>query len=88
VDGWEGGGKDGEEGRRARVGTHALVWPAQALTGGGRYFAYGGSTVIAVFPKGLIEFDADLLKNSEDTIETLVKVGYSIGKRQSGLMAA
>lgn len=52
-----------------------------------RYFAYGGSTVIAIFPKGLIEFDDDLLKNSENTIETLMKVGYSIGKKQTGIMS-
>lgn len=39
------------------------------------YFAYGGSTVIALFPKGVVEFDQDLVKNSEEPIETLVKVG-------------
>jgi phosphatidylserine decarboxylase len=37
--------------------------------------------VIAVFPKGLIKFDDDLVKNSENTIETLVKVGYSLGTK-------
>ncbi|KAI6149305.1 phosphatidylserine decarboxylase-domain-containing protein [Pisolithus tinctorius] len=53
------------------------------------YFAYGGSTVIAVFPPGLIEFDEDLVLNStgksvaangQGSIETLVRVGYSLGK--------
>jgi len=46
------------------------------------YFAYGGSTVVAVFPQGVIQFDDDLKKNSEadHPIETLVKVGYSLGK--------
>ncbi|THH27543.1 hypothetical protein EUX98_g6642 [Antrodiella citrinella] len=43
------------------------------------YFAYGGSTIVAIFPQGLIKFDEDLVKNSEAPIETLVKVGYSIG---------
>ncbi|KAH7913058.1 phosphatidylserine decarboxylase-domain-containing protein [Hygrophoropsis aurantiaca] len=58
------------------------------------YFAYGGSTIIAVFPPGVIEFDKDLVKNSEGSssvakpkgsssqgypIETLVKVGNSLG---------
>ncbi|KAF8826105.1 hypothetical protein HHX47_DHR6000719 [Lentinula edodes] len=43
------------------------------------YFAYGGSTVIALFPKGVVEFDQDLVKNSEEPIETLVKVGSSLG---------
>jgi phosphatidylserine decarboxylase len=47
------------------------------------YFAYGGSTVIAVFPPGLIKFDQDLVKNSEDAIETLMKVGYSLGTKSS-----
>ncbi|KAF9077969.1 phosphatidylserine decarboxylase-domain-containing protein [Rhodocollybia butyracea] len=42
-------------------------------------FAYGGSTIVAVFPKGVIEFDQDLVKNSEEPIETLVKVGSSLG---------
>jgi phosphatidylserine decarboxylase len=46
------------------------------------YFAYGGSTVVAVLPPGAIQFDDDLVKNSEadPPIETLVKVGYSLGK--------
>ncbi|KDR80563.1 hypothetical protein GALMADRAFT_222161 [Galerina marginata CBS 339.88] len=44
------------------------------------YFAYGGSTIVIVFPKEIVEFDADLVSNSEKPIETLVKVGYSIGK--------
>lgn len=44
------------------------------------YFAYGGSTVVVVFPQSIIQFDADLIKNSEVPLETLVKVGYSLGK--------
>ncbi|TNY19499.1 phosphatidylserine decarboxylase-domain-containing protein [Rhodotorula diobovata] len=44
------------------------------------YFAYGGSTIIAVFPPGLVKFDADLLKNSEDKIETVVRAGEQIGR--------
>ncbi|EKM53521.1 uncharacterized protein PHACADRAFT_259940 [Phanerochaete carnosa HHB-10118-sp] len=43
------------------------------------YFAYGGSTVVVLFPKGLMEFDSDLVANSEKPIETLMKVGYSVG---------
>ena len=83
------------------------------------YFAYGGSTVVALFPKSLMEcvspslslylvplspcslvplclslsrvdsfltgslrvhrFDGDLRKNSDVPIETLVRVGQSIG---------
>ncbi|TCD65978.1 hypothetical protein EIP91_001970 [Steccherinum ochraceum] len=43
------------------------------------YFAYGGSTIVAIFPKGMLKFDDDLVKNSQSPIETYVKVGYSIG---------
>jgi phosphatidylserine decarboxylase len=43
------------------------------------YFSYGGSTVVAIFPKGVVEFDKDLVKNSDEPIETLVKVGSSLG---------
>jgi phosphatidylserine decarboxylase len=43
------------------------------------YFAYGGSTVVAVLPPGVIEFDEDLIRNSKQSIETLMKVGYSLG---------
>jgi len=43
------------------------------------YFAYGGSTVVAVFQKGKVEFDADLIKWSLDGLETLVEVGERIG---------
>ncbi|KAK7060844.1 hypothetical protein VNI00_000577 [Paramarasmius palmivorus] len=44
------------------------------------YFAYGGSTVVMVLSKGCIVFDEDLVKNSDKALETLVKVGSSIGK--------
>ncbi|KAH7926404.1 hypothetical protein BV22DRAFT_1009175 [Leucogyrophana mollusca] len=51
------------------------------------YFAYGGSTVLAIFPPGVIEFDSDLAQNSEGKsptsqghpVETLVKMGNSLG---------
>ncbi|UZJ53023.1 hypothetical protein CBS101457_002343 [Exobasidium rhododendri] len=44
------------------------------------YFAYGGSTVIAVFPpEAKIKWDDDLTANSQKGIETLVKVGERIG---------
>lgn len=45
------------------------------------YFAYGGSTVVCLFPPGLVTFDEDLVKNSQGTpvthgepVETYVKV--------------
>ena len=44
-------------------------------------FRYGGSTVIALFPKGEVVFDGDLVANStEKCCETLVQVGWRIGR--------
>ncbi|BGP58180.1 hypothetical protein JCM8202v2_005841 [Rhodotorula sphaerocarpa] len=50
------------------------------------YFAYGGSTIVAVFPPGNVEWDAVLLANSEGRnarriqVETKIKVGEAIGR--------
>lgn len=62
----------------------SIVWtckPGQQVKKGDElgYFAYGGSTVICVFPPGMITFDQDLVKTSEQSLETLMKVGYSLG---------
>ncbi|KAI8371780.1 phosphatidylserine decarboxylase-domain-containing protein [Radiomyces spectabilis] len=43
------------------------------------YFQYGGSTVIAVFPKDVVAWDKDLLQNSENSVETKVNMGERIG---------
>lgn len=45
------------------------------------YFKYGGSTCIALFPPGRVQWDSDLLTNSEskEPIETAVRVGDRIG---------
>lgn len=43
------------------------------------YFAFGGSTVILCFQKGRIAPDADILKNSAEGVETLVRRGERIG---------
>ena len=47
------------------------------------YFDFGGSTVVLVFEPGRIDFDDDLLANSERGMETLVKVGEHIGQARS-----
>jgi phosphatidylserine decarboxylase len=44
------------------------------------YFQYGGSTVIAIFPKGDVTWDDDLLKNSEQPVETITQMGTHVGK--------
>ena len=43
------------------------------------YFKFGGSTIIIVVPRQQLTFDSDLIKNSNEGIETLVKVGMSVG---------
>lgn len=43
------------------------------------YFRFGGSTVLALFEPNRIKFDRDLEQNSAGALETLVKVGMSIG---------
>lgn len=44
------------------------------------YFAYGGSTTILVFPpEAKVQWDQDLLENSKNRLETMVRVGDRIG---------
>lgn len=44
------------------------------------YFAFGGSTVVLVFPRDAILPDDDLVCNSRDGFETLVRAGETIGR--------
>ncbi|GAA5914585.1 uncharacterized protein JCM6883_004428 [Sporobolomyces salmoneus] len=44
------------------------------------YFAYGGSTIVLLVPKDRVKWDEDLIKNSENKLETSVKVGEQIGR--------
>ena len=44
------------------------------------YFAYGGSTTIAVFQKGRVKFDEDILATTRKYMETLVQMGNRIGE--------
>lgn len=43
------------------------------------YFKFGGSTILLLFEKNYLQFDSDLVENSKLCIETLVRVGQSIG---------
>jgi phosphatidylserine decarboxylase len=45
------------------------------------YFAFGGSTIVMLFPPGAHVFDEDLLENSRECLETLVKVGQTLGHK-------
>jgi phosphatidylserine decarboxylase len=44
------------------------------------YFEFGGSTIVLLFKKDIIEIDKDILNNSKENIETIVKYGEKIGK--------
>lgn len=43
------------------------------------YFEFGGSTIVLVLSKDAAEIDAQILKNSEDGAETIVRYGERIG---------
>lgn len=43
------------------------------------YFKFGGSTVLLLFEPGKMVFDDDLVDNSSGPLETLIRVGMSIG---------
>ncbi|KDE04672.1 hypothetical protein MVLG_04896 [Microbotryum lychnidis-dioicae p1A1 Lamole] len=43
------------------------------------YFAFGGSTIVCLFNN--VQFDEDLVANSNNSIETLVRMGSRIGKK-------
>ncbi len=42
------------------------------------YFAFGGSTLVLLFEKGKVQFDKDLISNTEKCLETTVRVGETI----------
>ena len=44
----------------------------------------GGSTIVILFEKGMVEWDEDLLINGRASLETLVLVGMGIGRRRNG----
>ena len=43
-------------------------------------FEFGGSTIVMLFEKDRIEIDSDILRNSANGDETIVKYGEKIGK--------
>ena len=44
------------------------------------YFEFGGSTVVLLVKKNTVKIDADILENSKQGIETVVKYGEKIGE--------
>jgi len=47
------------------------------------FFEFGGSTVVLLIKKDIVKIDSDLLKNTEDGLETIVKYGEKIGHKQA-----
>ncbi|KAJ5404730.1 hypothetical protein N7465_006014 [Penicillium sp. CMV-2018d] len=43
------------------------------------YFKFGGSTLLVLFEDGRVNFDRDLADNSKGALETLIRVGMSVG---------
>ncbi|PWY87517.1 phosphatidylserine decarboxylase [Aspergillus heteromorphus CBS 117.55] len=43
------------------------------------YFKFGGSTLLVLFEDGAMKFDSDLVDNSKGPLETLIRVGMSVG---------
>lgn len=50
---------------------NAKVWPVLA----------GGSTIVVLFEKGVVQWDEDLLINGRASLETLVRVGMGVGRK-------
>ncbi|KAH8112668.1 phosphatidylserine decarboxylase-domain-containing protein [Phellopilus nigrolimitatus] len=50
------------------------------------YFAFGGSTIVCLFEKGMVEWDEDLVINGRASLETLVQVGMGIGRARRPLV--
>lgn len=57
--------------------------PGEAVARGERkgYFELGGSTVVLVFPPGVLRLSDDIDRNTRDGIETYVRMGQPIGYR-------
>jgi phosphatidylserine decarboxylase len=52
------------------------------------YFKFGGSTVLVLFQKNRIKFRQELLNNSKDNLESLIKCGAYIGSATRATAAA
>lgn len=45
-------------------------------------FEFGGSTVVLIFKKDAVEFDKDIMINTAEGFETVVKMGEKIGRKK------
>lgn len=51
-------------------------------------FEFGGSTVVVLIQKGRVEMDEDLLENTRNNCETIVRMGERIGIKSTGEAAS
>ncbi|MGN0507577.1 MAG: phosphatidylserine decarboxylase [Lachnospiraceae bacterium] len=58
----------------------AVVWRGEEKG----HFEFGGSTVILCLQKDMVRMDEDIVKNSAEGVETIVRMGEGIGKKESG----
>ena len=63
--------------------------PCQVVRGAekGR-FEFGGSTVVLLLEPGRVEISKDLLANTQEGYETLVRMGEVIGRNADGIELA
>ena len=79
--------KEGEFVRRGQefgyfaFGTSLESWFVLAVNS---FCVQGGSTIVMLFEKGVVEWDEDLLINGRACLETLVRVGMGIGRGVKG----
>lgn len=64
------------------AGIHQTYTPNSPILSGDEkgYFSFGGSTLIVLFEKGKMEFSKDLIENTQNGLETLLKMGEQIGE--------
>ena len=47
------------------------------------YFEFGGSTIVLLVKENVVNIDKDILDNTSNNIETYVKYGEKIGKKNT-----
>ena len=73
--------KRGDEFGYFAFGTH-LPCSVSVAPSRSPFMSVGGSTIVVLFEKGVVEWDEDLLINSRACLETLVRVGMGLGRSQ------
>ena len=66
------------------VGKINNIHPKEAFKRGDEkgFFSFGGSTIVMLYKKDIVELDEDIAQNSAEEIETTVLFGEAVGKRR------